>query len=92
MICTINTIYIRNKFANVTPVFEKDSPCNGNNYRPISLISIIGKIMERCVYEYIHNYLLANRIITPHHSGFTRGKLTKLLINFYSQPMNLERL
>jgi hypothetical protein len=29
--------------------------------------------MERCVYTYIHNYLLANCIITPHQSGFTRG-------------------
>jgi hypothetical protein len=28
---------------------------------------------ERCVYKYIHNYLLANCIITPHQSGFTRG-------------------
>jgi hypothetical protein len=29
--------------------------------------------MERCVNKYIHNYLLANCIITPHQSGFTRG-------------------
>ena len=29
--------------------------------------------MERCIYKYIHNYLLANYIITPHQSGFTRG-------------------
>jgi hypothetical protein len=56
------------KFANVTPVFKKDSPCNIENYRPISLSSI-GKIMERCVYKYIHSYLLAN-CITPHQSGF----------------------
>jgi hypothetical protein len=28
--------------------------------------------MERCVYKYIHNYLLANCIITPHQSGFTK--------------------
>jgi hypothetical protein len=61
------------KFANITPVLKKDPPCNVKNYRLISLISIIGKIMERCVYKYIHNYLLPNSIITPHQSGFTRG-------------------
>jgi hypothetical protein len=61
------------KFANVTPVFKKDSPCNVKHYRPISLVSILGKIMERCVNRYIHNYLLTNCIITPHQSGFTRG-------------------
>jgi hypothetical protein len=35
------------KLANVTPVFKKDSPGILKNYRPISLISIIGKVMER---------------------------------------------
>ena len=60
-------------FANVTPVFKNDSPCNVKNYRPISLISIVGKIMERCVYKNIYNYLLTNCIITPHQSGFTRS-------------------
>jgi hypothetical protein len=38
--------------------------------------------MERCVYKYIHNYLLENCIITPHQSGFTRGDsaINQLLI------------
>ncbi|CAC5426688.1 unnamed protein product [Mytilus coruscus] len=53
------------KCANVTPVFKKDSPSDYINYRPISLISVIGKVMERCVFKHIHNYLLANQIITP---------------------------
>jgi hypothetical protein len=29
--------------------------------------------MERCVYRYVHNYLLQNGGITPNQSGFTRG-------------------
>jgi hypothetical protein len=37
------------KLTNVTPVFKNDSPGILKNYRPISLISIIGKVMERCV-------------------------------------------
>ena len=61
------------KNANVTPVFKKDSPSDCKNYRPISLISILGKVMERCVYKHIHNYLVENSIITSHQSGFTPG-------------------
>jgi hypothetical protein len=34
------------KCANVTPIFKKDSPNNYKNYTPISLISVIGKVME----------------------------------------------
>ena len=61
------------KLANVTPVFKKDSPGILKNYRPISLISIVGKVMERCVYKHIYNFLLENRIISSNQSGFTPG-------------------
>ena len=61
------------KLANVTPVFKKDSPGILKNYRPISLISIVGKVMERCVYKHIYNFLLENRIISSNQSGFTFG-------------------
>ena len=61
------------KLATVTPVFEKDSPGILKNYRPISLISIVGKVMERCVNKHIYNFLLENRIISSNQSGFTPG-------------------
>ena len=61
------------KLANVTPVFKKDCPSSLKNYRPISLISVVGKVMERCVYKHIYNYLLTNRIVTSNQSGFTPG-------------------
>ena len=52
------------KLAHVTPVFKKDSPGILKNDRPISLISIVGKVMERCVYKHIYNFLLENMIIS----------------------------
>jgi hypothetical protein len=33
----------------------------------------IGKVMERCVFKHIHNYLLENNIIINNQSGFTKG-------------------
>ena len=60
-------------YANVTPVFKKYCPSNLKNYRPISLISILAKIMERLVYKHIYNYLIDNNLITSHQSGFTPG-------------------
>jgi hypothetical protein len=32
-----------------------------------------GKVMERCVFKHIHNYLLENNIIINNQSGFTKG-------------------
>ena len=37
------------KKSNVTPVHKKDSLEAASNYRPISLLSIVSKVMERCL-------------------------------------------
>ena len=37
------------KMSNVTAVYKKVSPTIPNNYRPISLLSITGKLVERCI-------------------------------------------
>ena len=55
------------------PFLRKDCPSNLKNYRPISLISILAKVMERLVYKHIYNYLIDNNLITSHQSGFTPG-------------------
>ena len=70
------------KFANVTPVFKKDSPCNVKNYRPISLISIIGKIMEIYIYKIftITYWQIASLL----HTNLALLGVIQLLINFYS--------
>ena len=70
---TLSTFPSGWKYANVTPVVKKDCPSNLKNYRPISLISILAKVMERLVYKHIYNYLIDNNLITSHQSGFTPG-------------------
>ena len=64
------------KCANVTPVFKKNDPIKVDNYRPISLLSLLGKVFEKCVRKYIHNYIVQNNLITEHQSGFTSGDST----------------
>ena len=41
------------KKANVTPVYKKGEKQVCNNYRPISLLSVLGKIMEKSVHKYV---------------------------------------
>ena len=48
------------KRANVSPVFKNNKPNKVKNYRPISLLSVISKCMERCVYKHVYNHLLQN--------------------------------
>jgi len=64
------------KTANVTPIFKKGQSDLCSNYRPISLLSCVGKLFERCVQKHILNYLTSNHIITSYQSGFMTGDST----------------
>ena len=68
--CTVPDIWKR---ANVSPVHKKDDEGSVDNYRPISLLSSVGKTMEKLVHKHVHNYLLENSIITSFQSRFTAG-------------------
>ena len=54
------------KEANVTPVHKKDSKEPASNYRPISLLCLVNKVLERCVGKrlYCHNYKKRHHPIT----------------------------
>ncbi len=74
------------KCANVMPLFKKGDRDQPYNYRPISLISCIGKVMERLVFKYIYNHLYSNNLIYRQHSGFLPGNSTVYqLIDIYNQ-------
>ena len=66
--------------AHVTPLHEKGSENLCNNYRPISLLSCVGKFLERCVHSRVLNYLNVNNIIAPSQSGFMPGDSTVNLL------------
>ena len=51
------------KNAKVVSVFKKDSKLDFGNYRPISLLSNIEKILEKLVYKRLYNFLNNNDII-----------------------------
>ena len=47
-----------------------------SNFRPITLLSLVGKTMERCVQKRLYNYAIAHNLITPLQSGFIQGDST----------------
>ena len=62
------------KRANVTPVFKKDDPTLAENYRPISLLCIVSKVLKRCVFNHCYPHF-APLLYNLQH-GFLRGKST----------------
>jgi len=64
------------KQANVIPLFKKGDDSLMNNYRPVSLLPSVSKILERIVLKNVYNFMLDNNVISPHQSGFQPGDST----------------
>lgn len=60
------------KLANIVPVHKKGDKSHVENYRPISLLSIISKVLERCVLRNMRFNLL--QLINSSQHGFIPGK------------------
>ncbi|KAF2356006.1 hypothetical protein FHG87_013241, partial [Trinorchestia longiramus] len=58
------------KRANVTPIFKTGNKQTPNNYRPISLTSVINKSIERLLKVRIRKHLNDQNLITDTQHGF----------------------
>lgn len=60
------------KSAAITPILKKPGadPSNFNNFRPISNLPFLSKILEKSVASQIHDYLTQNRLYEQFQSGF----------------------
>ena len=59
------------KLADVTPVYKNKSKNSKDNYRPVSILSNISKIYERCLYDQIQVFF--ESILSKYQCGFRRG-------------------
>ena len=78
------------KIAKVTPVFKKGSPYDTNNYRPISILPTLSKILEKVVYKQLESFLEKHALIFKHQYGFRKNYSTKLaLINLLNDILHM---
>ena len=57
-------------------MYKKGNATLCNHYRPISLLSCVGKVFEWCIHKHVYEFLMLNNIITPSQSGFLSGDST----------------
>ncbi len=56
--------------ANVIPIFKKGNTMEPDNYRPISLTSVLCKIMESIIKDAITQHLISNNLLSQAQFGF----------------------
>ena len=78
------------KEANIIPLFKKGSRNKSVNYRPVSLTSVICKLLETIIRDHMMDFLLKHRFINHSQHGFLKARscLTHLLC-FFEMDANM---
>ena len=81
------------KIAKVSPIFKKGDKTDIDNYRPISVISIIAKIFEKIIHNQFNNYLSKNKLLNKYQSGFRslHSTMTALLETTNNWSVNIDK-
>lgn len=64
------------KAACVVPVFKKGNPGQPENYRPISLLPVVSKVLEKCMVIQMVDFFNTENIFSPCQFGFRKGRST----------------
>ena len=72
------------KEANIIPLFKKGSRNKSVNYRPVSLRSVICKLLEAIIRDHMMDFLFKHKLINPSQHGFLKARscLTNVLCFF----------
>ena len=74
------------ELANVCPVYKKGNKSDKINYRPISLLLNMSKVLEKIVFKRLYEYLSENRLLTDKNSGFKKNDfISNQLLNIVHQ-------
>ena len=69
--------------AYLSPIFKKEARNKAENYRPISLTSIVCKMMESFVKDSILTQIRTDNLLSSKQYGFTNGRSTTAQLSSY---------
>ena len=69
------------KEANIIRLFKKDLRNKSDNYRPVSLKSVICKLLERLIKDHMVEFLVRHKLLNSSQHGFLKARscLTNML-------------
>ena len=80
------------KKAEVRPIFKKGAKTSPDNYRPVSLTSVVCKLFEKLVRDALYNHMIKNKFLSTDQFGFCPGRscVTQLLVTINDWMFSLD--
>ena len=77
------------KIAKVIPIYKKDDSSLVTNYRPISLLPALSKILEKIFHSRLYDFVTNNNLLHPNQYGFRKSYSTDFaIIQLYDKIVN----
>ena len=75
------------KVAKLKPLFKKGSKLEPKNFRPISLLPLISKILVKVIHDQMQTFLTDNNIIYCNQSGFRKFHSTDTCLSYLNNKI-----
>lgn len=79
------------KISKTVPIHKTGSVYDHNNYRPISLLPTVDKILESLVLKQLNTYMINNNILSKHQYGFRKNSGTNTALFDITSEIQLNR-
>lgn len=76
------------KIAKVVPVFKSGDSNQPENYRPMSVLSVINTVFEKLISKRVKRFINENNVICPQQHGFVPSRSTSTAVLTLSQLIN----
>ena len=75
------------KVAKLKPLYKKETKTKPKNYRPISLLPLISKIIEKIIHNQTQSFLDENKILYTYQSGFRKHYSTDTCLSYLTDRL-----
>ena len=76
LILAVGLVLDMAKLAKIISIFKANDKKNISNYRPISLLPVIYKILEKVTHKNLYTFLEKNTVLYPSQYGFRKNRST----------------
>ena len=75
------------KCAKIVLLYKSRERSQFDNYRPITILPVFSKIIERLVYRQLYNYLEVNKLLSPVEFGFRSRRCTSQAVLQFTEQI-----
>jgi hypothetical protein len=78
------------KYGKIVPIFKSGRRDVFDDYRPISILPVFSKIIERLVHRQLYSFLENKNLLYSDQYGFRKGRCTSQAVTFLSDYIRMQ--